>query len=88
MTYEEWLKFKNEFPNVEMTYDVLLDNVVLSMITSIGSNGEKHIERFAVNQAYIRTMDQETFRNAFSEKIHGATDFNFSSFTKEILYGD
>lgn len=88
MTYEEWLKFKNEFPNVEMTYDVLLDNVILNMTTSSGPNGEERIERIEVNPAYIRNMDQESFRNAISERIFELTDLPFSSFTKEILYGD
>ena len=88
MTYEEWLKFKHEFLNVEMAYDVLGDNVVLNMATSSGPNGEERIERIEVNPAYIRIMDQESFRNAISERIFELTDLPFSSFTKEILYGD
>ena len=88
MTYEEWLKFKNEFLNCEMSYDVLGDNVVLNMTTSSGPNGEERIERIEVNPAYIRIMDQESFRNAISERISELTDLSFSSFTKEILYGD
>ena len=88
VTYEEWLKFKNEFLNCEMSYDVLGDNVVLNMTTSSGPNGEERIERIEVNPAYIRIIDQESFRNAISEKFFELTDLPFSSFTKEILYGD
>lgn len=71
-----------------MSYDVLGDNVVLNMTTSSGPNGEERIERIEVNPAYIRIMDQESFRNAISERISELTDLSFSSFTKEILYGD
>lgn len=88
MKYEEWLKFKNELLNCEMSYNVLGDNVVLNMITSSGPNGEERIERIEVNPAYIRIMDQESLRNAISEKFFELTVLPFSSFTKEILYGD